>query len=64
MEFYKVYRYLRHTGELFDSVIVKSTLDVMATTEQLEKKNSDYFYILERISVPTVDIYGVHTYPT
>lgn len=61
MEFYKVYRYLRHTGELFDSVVVKSTLDVMSTTEQLERKNNDYFYILERISIPTVDIYGVHT---
>lgn len=60
MEFYKVYRYLKCTGEFYDTVVVKSTLDVKATTEQLEKKNADYFYRLERITVPTVDIHGVH----
>lgn len=60
MEFYKVRRYLKHTGEFYDTVVVKSTLDVKAITEQLEKRNGDYFYRLERIDVPTVDRSGVH----
>lgn len=60
MEFYKVYRYYNATGAFYDTVIVKSFLDVIGTTEQLEKKNSDFIYRLERINIPTVDIYGVH----
>lgn len=61
MQFYKVNRYLKHTGEFFDTMVVKSMLDVKATTEQLEKQNGDYFYRLDRIDVPTVDSYGVHS---
>ena len=60
MEFYKVYRYCKITGAFYDTVIIKSTLDVKAATAQLEKKNADFIYRLERISVPTVDAYGIH----
>ena len=50
----------RSTGAFYDTVVIKSTLDVKADTAQLEKKNASFIYRLERISVATVDIYGVH----
>lgn len=60
MKYYKVFRYLRATGVFYDTVVVKSALGTEAITTQMEKKDSDYFYRLEKINVPTIDIYGVH----